>query len=211
MCGTSKNQKNKVAILWFKRDLRIWDHAPLIAAAAEGAVLPIYIVEPEFWSLPDASIRHWAFVSECLHDLQGALAKLGQPLLIRQGEAVKVLSNLAQAYRFTSLFSHEGTGNGWTFARDQKVRLWCREQGIVWYELAQHGVQRGSVSRDGWSRAWDKQMAEPLCSTPNLTPITTTDLGAIPKEKELSLSPGPCPERQPVHQEGINAAGRQRH
>ena len=191
-----KNQKLNVAILWFKRDLRVWDHAPLIAAAAEGAVLPIFIIEPEFWSLPDASARHWAFVSECLHDLQEALAKLGQPLLIRQGEAVTVLRNLAQTYNFKVLFSHEETGNGWTYARDQKVRIWCRDQGVVWYELAQHGVQRRSVSRDGWARAWDKQMAEPLCTPPNLIPVTATDLGAIPTEKELSLSPDPCPERQ---------------
>ena len=149
MSVISKSQKTSVAVLWFKRDLRVWDHKPLIAAAADGAVLPIFIVEPEFWSLPDASARQWAFVSECLHDLQKALAKLGQPLLIRQGEAVAVLHKLAKNYRITALFSHEETGNGWTYARDQKVRLWCRDQGIVWYEYAQHGVQRHSVSRDG--------------------------------------------------------------
>lgn len=196
MYTTSKSQKRNVAIVWFKRDLRVWDHAPLIAAAAEGAVLPVFIVEPEFWSLPDASARHWSFVSECLRDLQEELAKLGQPLLIRLGNAVTVLHVLAQTYNITALFSHEETGNRSTYARDQKVRLWCRDQGIVWHEIAQHGVQRRLVSRDGWARAWDRQMAEPLCTPPHLTPVKTSDLGVIPTEKDLSLFPDPCHERQ---------------
>ncbi len=190
------SKKSNVAILWFKRDLRVWDHAPLIAAAAEGAVLPVFIIEPEFWSLPDISARQWAFVSECLRDLQDALGKLGQPLLIRQGEAVTVLRNLRQTYRITGLFSHEETGNAWTFARDQKVRAWCRDQGIVWHEIAQHGVQRRLASRDGWARAWVGQMAEPLCTPPHLTPVTIPDLGAIPTEKDLCISPDNCPGRQ---------------
>ena len=193
---TPTSHKGDVAILWFKRDLRVWDHAPLIAAAAGGAVLPVFIVEPEFWSLSDVSARHWGFVSECLRDLQEALAKLGQPLLIRQGEAVTVLCSLARTYNITALFSHQETGNGWTYARDQKVRAWCRKQGFIWHEVAQHGVQRRLASRDGWAQAWDRQMAEQLRIPPHLTPITTSDLGAIPTEKDLFLSPDACPERQ---------------
>ena len=48
-------------VVWFKRDLRVEDHRPLAQAqaaaqcAGQGAVLPLYIAEPEFWQLPDAS------------------------------------------------------------------------------------------------------------------------------------------------------------
>ena len=41
-------------IVWFKRDLRIADHRPLAAAARAGAVLPLYIAEPELWAQSDA-------------------------------------------------------------------------------------------------------------------------------------------------------------
>ena len=35
-------------IVWFKRDLRITDHAPLLAASRqEEPVIPLYIVEPD--------------------------------------------------------------------------------------------------------------------------------------------------------------------
>ncbi len=52
-------------LVWFKRDLRVYDHAALAEAARRGPVLPLYIAEPGYWSQPDASGRHWAFIAEC--------------------------------------------------------------------------------------------------------------------------------------------------
>jgi len=48
-------------ICWFKRDLRITDHPALARAAGLGAVIPVYIVEPEMWVQPDAAGRHYGF------------------------------------------------------------------------------------------------------------------------------------------------------
>ena len=57
-------------LVWFKRDLRIHDHPALSIAAAQGAVLPVYVVEPDYWRLPDTSARQWAFTAEALADLR---------------------------------------------------------------------------------------------------------------------------------------------
>ena len=71
--------KSPVHLVWFKRDLRIQDHAPLRAAAATGhAVLPLYIVEPDYWAQPFASRRQWAFIHDCLQGLRTETARLGQ-------------------------------------------------------------------------------------------------------------------------------------
>ena len=35
------------AILWLRRDLRLADQAALVAAAAEGPVIPVYILDDE--------------------------------------------------------------------------------------------------------------------------------------------------------------------
>lgn len=43
------------ALVWFKRDLRIDDHQPLYQAAKSGAVLPLYIIEPDYWQQSDVS------------------------------------------------------------------------------------------------------------------------------------------------------------
>ncbi|NBR32714.1 MAG: deoxyribodipyrimidine photo-lyase/cryptochrome family protein, partial [Sphingomonadaceae bacterium] len=60
-------------VLWFKRDLRLADHAALCAAAAAGPVLPLFIVEPEYWALPDTSYRQWEFWRGCVADLAEAI------------------------------------------------------------------------------------------------------------------------------------------
>lgn len=41
-------------LVWLKRDLRIHDHPALTLAAELGSVLPVYVVEPDLWSQPDA-------------------------------------------------------------------------------------------------------------------------------------------------------------
>ena len=46
--------------------------------------------------------------------LQQALAGLGQPLMVRVGDAVAVMEKLRAQGRLAALWSHEETGNGWT-------------------------------------------------------------------------------------------------
>ena len=53
-------------VVWFKRDLRVTDHRPLVSAAEAGLVLPLYIVETELWQQADMSVRHWDFIAESL-------------------------------------------------------------------------------------------------------------------------------------------------
>jgi deoxyribodipyrimidine photo-lyase len=45
-------------VVWFKRDLRTRDHAPLVAAATLAEpVIPLYVIEDEYWQQPDTSGR----------------------------------------------------------------------------------------------------------------------------------------------------------
>ncbi len=62
-------------IVWFKRDLRLLDHAPLKAALENGrAVLLLYIWEPSLLRDPHYAARHWRFVGESLRCLDAQLA-----------------------------------------------------------------------------------------------------------------------------------------
>ena len=74
-------------IVWFKRDLRVQDNEALTRAAETGTVLPLYIVEPDLWRQADASGRQWAFWREAVVSLRDDLARLGQPLVVRTGDA----------------------------------------------------------------------------------------------------------------------------
>ncbi len=184
-------------VVWFKRDLRIEDHRALASAAEYGPVLPLFVAEPGLWRQPDMSARQWAFVAECLEELRRALAALGQPLVVRVGLVTAVLEEIRAAQGVAALWSHEETGNAWTYARDQEVGAWCRAHGIPWHEERQNGVIRKLGSRDGWARRWDRFMAEAVTPAPRaLRPLTGIEPGAIPTAAELGLAPDPCPERQ---------------
>jgi deoxyribodipyrimidine photo-lyase len=184
-------------LVWFKRDLRSWDHRPLLLASERGPVLPLLVVEPELWRQQDASARQWAFAAECALELREALAGLGQPLVVRCGEVVDVLERARRHFGIAALWSHEETGNGWTYARDRRVAVWARAHAIPWHELPQFGVVRRLASRDGWARRWEAQMAEPTSPAPAaLQPLPGLDPGVLPTAAQLGLAPDPCPQRQ---------------
>jgi len=184
-------------VVWFKRDLRTVDHEPLARAAACGPVLPLYVVEPELWSQPDASGRQWAFVRECLIALRRELAAVGLPLLVRTGTVTGVLETLRRGPGLASLASHQETGNDWTFARDRRLAAWCRANGIVWREQAAFGVVRGLRERKDWSAQWEQRMRReitPLRPVPQ--PALPLDPGAIPDWPTPALAEDACPGRQ---------------
>ncbi len=184
-----------VQIVWFKRDLRAKDHKALAMAAELGPVLPLYIIEPELWRQPDASYRQWAFVAETLFELREDLARLGQPLLIRTGAVIDVLTELRKRLSITALWSHEETGNGWTYKRDLEVAAWCRGQGVPWHEVQNHGVWRRLKSRNGWSSHWEALMKQSISIAPRLAPIGL-DVGGIPCASSLGLAYDTCRDRQ---------------
>jgi len=153
-------------VVWFKRDLRIVDHEPLDAAVREGPVIPIYVVEPEYWAMEYTSGRQWSFLKDSILSLDKALSECGQPLWTAIGKVEEVFDRLHRRYKFQSLVSHQETGPDWTFQRDLRVKQWCKDRGVIWTEYRQHGVIRGLRERQGWARQWGHLMDRPKRSVP---------------------------------------------
>ncbi len=184
-------------LVWFKRDLRIHDHPALARAAGIGAVLPLYIVEPEYWALPDTSARQWEFTAEALTDLRVQLGAIGAPLVVRVGDAVDVLARICRQNGITRIISHEETGNQWTYGRDVAVKAWARGVGITWDEVPQSGVVRRLRGRNGWARQRDGFVAADLIAAPRaLNPVPNLEPGPIPTARGLKLMDDRCPHRQ---------------
>ena len=192
---------NPPICVWFKRDLRIDDHVPLYEAAQAGPLLPLYIIEPDLIKAPDFSSLHWNFIRECLIDLNDQLSTLGQPLIVRRGDALSVLEKIRQQTNFKQLYSHEETGNALTFARDRRVAIWAKEQSILWRQTPQNGVVRSLHNRNGWAAQWEKRMRQPLRPKPHsLKPLKkapvsdplypATDLGLPTSEQQLDVIGG---------------------
>lgn len=151
----------RAALVWFKRDLRVRDHAPLAAAMHFDRALGLVVIEPQWLESPECDPRHVGFLLACVAELQRELAMRGLPLLVRIGAMPQVLQALRREFPFSHLFSHEETGPAWSYARDLAVAEWCRSQGVNWTEAPQTGVVRRLRSRTGWAERWAQRMNAP--------------------------------------------------
>ena len=184
-------------VVWFKRDLRVQDHAPLVAACASGGpVLPLYIIEPQLWRQPEMAGRHYDFLLECLRDLDVALRARGAALVLRVGEAVQVLHDLHRSRGIAAIHAHEETGSLWTYARDRAVRRWARAACVQMVEHRQFGVWRAHGERDGWAARWERMMRAPVAPAPRGIPGADVRSDDWPDAAELGIAPDPCPARQ---------------
>lgn len=185
-------------VVWYKRDLRTRDHAPLVAAATLGEpVIPLYVIEDEYWHQPDTSGRQWDFIQDSLHDLQQQLRKAGSQLLVMRGSVVSALKQLRESHAIGRVFCHQETGGLWTFERDKSVIDWCSEAGVEFREWHQFGVVRRLKDRDVWDKAWSQLMRQPVLDAPAAIPaIDPTHLPRHDATAPAFARPDRCPDRQ---------------
>jgi len=186
-----------VDLVWFKRDLRVHDHAPLAEAAATGRpVIALYVIEPDIWARPDYSGRQYAFLSECLAELDAALRARGAHLTVRVGAVIDVLAELHARYGIATLRAHEETGVIATWERDKAVAAWARRNDVAFLETPQHGVVRRLRSRNGWAKRWDAFMSRTPVAAPEILRGADTPPDPLPAPALIGLEPDPCPLRQ---------------
>jgi deoxyribodipyrimidine photo-lyase len=167
-------------LVWFKRDLRLRDHAPLAEAAARGPVLAVYVHEPAFRAAAEFDPMHQCFLEDCLDELRDGLARLGLPLLELTGELPEVFELLHRALPVQRIWAHEETGQWWTYQRDLAVARWCRAHGVEFIERPQTGVIRRLRSRDGWARRWEQRLRSAEALLPaTLAGVATRELDRL--------------------------------
>ncbi|WP_155298527.1 uracil-DNA glycosylase [Deinococcus kurensis] len=174
-------------LVWFKKDLRAHDHAPLWEAARRGPVLPVFIYEPEQLTHEEFAGHHLTYLNDSLRELDASLRALGTPLVVRVGEAVAVLDELREAHGVTAVWAHEETGNGVSFGRDRRVRAWARARGLPLTELPQNGVIRRMRNRDGWAATWEERMGAPQIAAPARLSGVDADPGGLRTHAELGV------------------------
>ena len=190
------------SLVWFKRDLRWQDHSALVKASQKGFVRCIYVIEPDLWLQPDAALQHFEFVRESLQILDAYFRSLGGCIEIHHGELPDVLSRIWQDAPFAGLYSHEETGNGFTYARDLKVSAWCKVHGVDWHEFPQFGVVRRLKNRNLWQSEWERHMASPVEN------VDTLRFWGEPNESAFSMvAPSHLKHNPPMRQLGgrVNA------
>lgn len=83
------------ALIWFRDDLRLADHAALRAGAADPAgVVALYVLDEESAETrPLGGAARW-WLHESLAQLRASLAEMGVPLVLRSGPAERVVGDV---------------------------------------------------------------------------------------------------------------------
>ncbi|CAN5508448.1 deoxyribodipyrimidine photo-lyase [soil metagenome] len=157
-----------VQLVWYKKDLRVADHAPLTQACKNGPVVCVYVIEPEILSSAEFDSSHQVFINQCLEELHQKLLNLNNGLLILHDNLPEAFEKLRREIPFEKIWCHEEIGNRVTYDRDLRVQSWCKKNGIAYEELPQTGVVRRLKSRDGWSEKWFSRMKAARIATPDI-------------------------------------------
>jgi deoxyribodipyrimidine photo-lyase len=100
--------KPKVNIIWFRRDLRLTDHAALYHALTDNhPVLPIFIFDRNILDkLDDKADRRIAFIHAALEEMQNQLREAGSSLEVYDGFPVEVYKMLLEKYSIEKVFTN---------------------------------------------------------------------------------------------------------
>ncbi|WP_430449640.1 deoxyribodipyrimidine photo-lyase/cryptochrome family protein [Rhodophyticola sp.] len=187
-----------LTVVWYKKDLRLEDHEALCVASAAGRVLPLYVVEPDYWALPDTSYRQWGLLRGAVESLRDQIADHGGRLTIHIGAVVDALKEIRSDHGPFRLVAHMETGNAWTFARDKQVHCWCRDHDIAFDEFQQYGIWRGpALDRNKWAKRWDAMMSESIRPVPEKIDWVSFGDEKLLEAKDLGLKHDGIQDLQP--------------
>lgn len=168
--------KEKINIVWFKRDLRLSDHQPLKNAFSNGLpTLLLYNFEPLLLEDAHYNERHWRFVYQSIVELNNQLARFNACVYIFNLNMNDLLESLKAQFEIINIFSHQEIGLNNTFERDKAIKAWCQHNHINWLESQTGAVIRGKKNRNNWNERWQQTMQAPI-AVPNWKSIKTITL-----------------------------------
>jgi len=110
------------SLVWFRRDLRDYDHAALYyALKTSQQVYCVFVFDTEILNnLPDKSDRRVEFIWESVKELKAALKQHGSDLIVLHGKAQHEVPQLAQTLQAQAVFTNHDYEPS-AIARDTQV------------------------------------------------------------------------------------------
>lgn len=153
-------------IVWFRRDLRVFDHAPLARAARRGLVIPVFVFDRALLHHPETGPARVEFLLGALAALDGDLRQLGGRLILRSGDPVQVLPKLVRQCQAEGIYAHTDCERIYGRVRDARLNQALAAAGmkIRWFDPP--GSLPDLVPYPAYRRRWHEQMGEELAPCP---------------------------------------------
>ena len=155
------------SVLWFRRDLRLDDNPALVEAAADGPVLPLFVLDPALWRPAGPARRGY---------LAASLRALDAPVAVVEGDPVRRVVEAARAVGASRVHVAADFGP-YGARRDAAVEQALAEHGVELvrtgtpYAVAPGRVTNGSGDHykvyTPFSRAWAEHGWRAPAETPD--------------------------------------------
>ena len=143
--------QEKVAIHWFRRDLRLKDNRALYEATKNsGKVVGVFIFDPEILlKLKDKKDKRVSFIWDALLSLREDLEAAGGSLMIYHGKVKDVYKQL-ENNDISGVYTNEDY-EPYAIARDKSVETLCGKYGVDFHSFKDQVVFRGDevLKKDG--------------------------------------------------------------
>lgn len=193
-------------VVWFRRDLRLSDHAALHEACCRGMVLPLFIFDRNLLFHPETAAARVEFMLANLRALDRELRNRGGRLLIRNGEPAEQLIQLVRATGADGVIAHTDSERLVGRVRDARVsrRLAAERIPLQWIEPA--GAADTLLAYSAWSRQWHQAMAATTPAAPEQV-VVPPPSAALPDQPIPSLEAlGLRSDGKPIPEGGSAAA-----
>jgi deoxyribodipyrimidine photo-lyase len=132
-------------VMWFRRDLRLRANAALAAAAADGEVVPLFVIDPAF---ARAGAPRQAFMADALSALDKSM---GDSLVYRRGDPADVVPAFARELDASSVVAAADFGP-YGSRRDNDVERRLASDGRSFRRVGSpYAVNPGTVTKDDGS------------------------------------------------------------
>lgn len=128
-------------LMWFSNDCRLHDNTTLLQASQQAdALVCLYCIDQQWFESNRYGTKRMGqhrlrFLMETLHDLDEQLKKLGQRLVVRIGNPVKIVSELVQRYNIDNVYRSVNTG---LYEQRQWQQLQHALPDVEWHQFDTH-------------------------------------------------------------------------
>jgi deoxyribodipyrimidine photo-lyase len=140
----------KLNIMWFRRDLRLYDNAALYhALKSSEPVLPIFIFDKNILDdLEDKHDRRVEFIHAAVEEMQMQLVELGSTMEVFYGHPEKIFKQLLDDHKIGDVFTNHDY-EPYAIKRDSAVKRLLENEGASFYTYKDQVIfEKKEVSKD---------------------------------------------------------------
>ena len=163
--------KEKVAIFWYRRDLRLEDNAGLFHALKSGyKVLPIFIFDKNILDkLENKKDQRVEFIHKALTEIQEQLVSFGSSLLVKYGSPIEIWKSLISDFDIAEVYTNHDYEK-YAIERDKQIGELLNANGIAFYTFKDQTIFEKNEVLSGagtpytvftpYSRKWKERLNE---------------------------------------------------